>query len=56
MRYLITLSLDDDDRRVDATSVAGLTPDGYERLVIALVAQGFEDVEVSADEQIDSGV
>ena len=49
MRYLITMSLDDDDERVNPTSDAGLNLDGYERLIMALIAQGFEDVEISGD-------
>jgi hypothetical protein len=56
MRYLITLALDEDDDRIDSTNPVGLTLDGYERLVVALTAQGFDNIEISADEQIDSGV
>lgn len=56
MRYLISMALEEDDQHIDASNPTGLTLDGYDRLVVALIALGFEDVEVSADEQIDSGV
>lgn len=56
MRYLISMAREDDDERTDATNPSGLTIDGHEQLIGALLALGFEDIDVSADEQIDSGV